>query len=77
MTSAWNKFVVYAGATFDIAPTLVASLFTVISRVDGLVTLVSYVLVPIEPDALDFYLTLSELLWSIRDRDGEFQRLGM
>ncbi|KAF8917562.1 hypothetical protein CPB85DRAFT_1284610, partial [Mucidula mucida] len=75
MASQWNKFDMYAGTVFDVAPLLVSPPFTPVALVDGL----AYFLPNEEQGqpgarnvdfgAIDLNLALSAPLWEILDRD--------
>ncbi|KAF8206311.1 transferase [Mycena galopus ATCC 62051] len=72
MVSQWNKFDMYAGSVFDVAPLLVSPPFTQSSLVDGLVYLLPTEEIGMGGDAgaIDVSLSLSATVWEFIDRDG-------
>ncbi|KAF7336688.1 Anthranilate N-benzoyltransferase protein 3-like protein [Mycena venus] len=71
MVSQWNKFDMYAGSVFDVAPVLVSPPFTQSSLVDGLAYFLSTEEIGKGGDAgaIDLSLALAQPLWAIMDKD--------
>ncbi|KAJ6513150.1 transferase [Mycena sanguinolenta] len=67
MVSQWNKFDMYAGSVFDVAPVLVSPPFTQSSLVDGLVYFLPTEEIGTGGDvgAIDVSLSLSAPLWEL------------
>ncbi|KLO14152.1 hypothetical protein SCHPADRAFT_928093 [Schizopora paradoxa] len=76
MISQWNKFDMYEGTVFDVAPTLVSPPFTPISLIDGLLYFLPTEDRSANADlgAIDVVLPLSEPVWDVLDSDSEFRR---
>jgi hypothetical protein len=72
MLSQWNKFDMYAGSVFEVAPVLASPPFTQSSLVDGLVYLLPTEEIATGGDAgaIDVSLSLVTPIWAVIEEDG-------